>query len=868
MPYYGNKSIFGKHRVRKENLVIPRSLSGLRGIGDDVTSSSVSSEESRANTTTTSGEQNGPPRSTKSSDHLFAVEVGKAKNMVQAMQTSEQSDAAKSFTGSLAPLAGTTFRNLPNKKAFLVYSIGDLANRWADMVKKFSIEGAKQHILARLKNIGEAAAFQGDIGYFRDPRMGSEKTTTGNEFSDARVDTPPEENLITQAEYDAQIKVFREKMEDSEAIERKAKEKYEKKIEALRRLKEDPLFIAKHRPSVFTLDTPDQRIIKLRDGRTLTLLNRDGSGWMEEAAWRSWYAHKRHVGEHDARPRARAAQAEAVIILKQAVKAIRQFVEADLKKQEAEAKAVMRASQLKTDKERQAIGNKISTLSAQAGIDKQKLAKKAEMEGMLEKLKQKGLSETEFLKIKAEFEGALVQEGENIEEQTALTKKRAAFMSKIQAELKLWAKAHPYRKPARRSVYTGKGVYQNGQFISFDIPSGSWKVVSTLDPTSGWMLDYQRENWHSIHRKGHHRRARERQILYNTEANGLMTQAIAAQTMLNDQWIKDEIAAKEAYIETKGEEIDKILPKYEASGELLPNEFLKVKEDLGRANDKEKKRLQDELVKETAKITYPRVLSEGIVGGDAKDKFKILMTADQEVYRMVDRGGSGWMVESEWQNWWKRNKDGEHRSAAKHAAGYTARADALMEGESAEDAQQASREGYREVSHAQNLAQNEKGIRKLGKDVSVIAKDVAEVAMDMVGGKDNAIALAIGIAALAILVPLIVIILKGYLGRKGVDATDTEVDDMANTIVQRRQTDIGGVKAKLEKGDITDEVFRGDISAITINEADKIMKESADEEAAKKSAGRKKMAIMGGAGVAGLIVVAGGIWAAMKLTKK
>jgi len=648
--------------------------------------------------------------------------------------------------------------------------------------------------------------------------------------------------------------VFRAKMADIDK-RKQALRSEEKKLEQERRL-EPRVEPAQFRDKVFTLETGQKKVIKL-PGRTVELIDERGSGWMTEDDWKSWYGHVRHVGEHNARDRQRAAQETGRSLIQQGEIEVRKLAKAEQNRLNDLFKAEIRAKRDAIHKKAQALDEERKEVQRRFGIDVAKAGKREQMEEMLRKL-QGSLTTEEFLKIKAEFEAALVEEEKAIESQSDLDERRNALIDTIKRDLRAWQQANPVPTPPKTSVYTSKTADR----ISFTIPAGSFEVMK--QDGSGWMKEGSWPNWNRLVRHGEHRRAKERQLEYNAEAGDLMAQAMAEQTKLQDKWAKDKVAAKKTWLTQKNDELEKLIEKHTADSNLPQPEVAKLKDYFQRAMYGESAVLQKEEEEANAVPEYPRILSQ-------TDEERVMISAEGTVYKMVNRAAregtdkSGWMLEGEWLNWFRRVQDHDYRSANEHQAGYTAKADALVEGATANQADDAGRDAYQTSSHEHHKAEQEKGFNKLMNDAKEIAADVGKTALDVLGGPEGVAAAVVGIAALAVLVPLIVIILKKYLAYKEVDVDDAEAKEMAQTIVKRRETDLTGIKNQLEAGKITDATFNDNVTAVTVSEANKMIAEAKAEEQAKTDAAararKKKLYIAGGgAAVAGTAALAFVAW--------
>jgi hypothetical protein len=605
---------------------------------------------------------------------------------------------------------------------------------------------------------------------------------------------------------------------------------------------------ALYRAKVYTIDTNEKKVVKFSD-RTVELIDQRNSGWMTQDDWRSWYSHVRHVGEHNARDRQRAANENAQAVFRAANAYVQDLMNKEAARLEVAAQTKWRSQQVAFRKEEEAIHTERNAIQNQFTIDTQKLSKREQMEQMLEDLKRQDLTPEEFERIKREFEAALGKEETLIEDTATWTQKRNEMIDAIKTELRSWMQQNPFRLPPKKTVYTEF----TDTVRSFTIPSGSY-TAKNVD-NSGWMLDHQWDNWKRLLREeGGGRRAKERQIAYNTEAGQLVAVAAAEQVKKDDQWEKDKVAAKEAYFDKKGEVLDVIINSAQDLFKLPQPEFLKVKETLGRMTAAERSALDAEVAKVNEAIQYPRIILDTA-------ETKVIITQEGETHKLVNRDGSGWMTESDWQNWWARHKAGEHRSAAEHKAGYNARATALLQGKTSDQAETSANEAYQTLSHEHHKAAEQTGVKKLFNDAKKVAGDLGKTALDILGGPEQAAGVILGIAALAVLVPLVIIILKKYMGGKGVKLNDSEAQEMADTIVQRRQTDIGGLKNQLEAGKLGEDAFQMNLSAITISEANKIIAEAKAEEDAKK---KKKLFIAGGVGTAATAVAAFMAWLIFK----
>jgi len=641
---------------------------------------------------------------------------------------------------------------------------------------------------------------------------------------------------------------YRAKMADIEK-RKQALQAEERKLEQESRL-EPRVEPAQMRDKVFTLETGQKKVIKL-PGRTVELIDERGSGWMTEDDWKSWYSHVRHVGEHNARDRQRAAQETGRALIQQGEDEVRRLADAEQNRLNNLFKAEIRAKRDAIRKKREALDAERKEAQREFGIDVAKAGKREQMEEMLEKLKG-SLTMEEFLKIKAEFEAALVEEEKAIESQADLDDLRNKLIDTIKKDLRVWQRANPIPYPQRKTVYTSKTADR----MSFKIPAGSFEVMR--QDGSGWMKEGSWPNWNRLVRHGEHRRAKERQLEYNAEAGDLMAQAMAEQTKIQDQWEKDKVAAKKTWLTEKNDELEKLIEKHTANSDLPQAEVVKLKDYFQRVMYGENAVLQKEEEEANAVPEYPRILSE-------TDEERVMISAEGTVYKMVNRDGSGWMTEGDWLNWFRRVQGHDYRSAEKHKAGYTAKADALASGATANQADDAGHDAYQTVSHEQHKAEQEKGFNKLMNDAKSIAADVGKTALDVLGGPEGAAAAVIGIAALAVLVPLIVIILKKYLASKDVEVDDAEAKDMAQTIVKRRETDLTGIKNQLEAGKITENTFNDNVTAVTVSEANKMIAEAKAEEQAKTdaaSAARKRKLYLagGGAAVAGTAALAFVAW--------
>jgi len=574
-----------------------------------------------------------------------------------------------------------------------------------------------------------------------------------------------------------------EALQALEAKQRLEMESFKAKLQAWEKAKNDWNEIVKTDPRFKNPITMagDRMIIDMPNGEHIELQDRNGSGWMIQTNWDYWAWQKSRdpkraaelVGDYQRKATAKIDEANAVI--KEQRNTISQMEKDFNAKREREGELLNQEKkqiEARFALERAAVVEQIkamSTLEAQiqAAIEAGQInAEEAEA------VRAQGLEK--FLAAKEAEQKAQVAEREPaIIKAEGMLRDAAAAFARLPSQ------------PDTRYVIRSNDTQQINKYDASGNVIQTW-ILHSKDG-SPMMPDEDLNGWLDAKRRGNNR------LVNEIGARGAEnTRNIQNEVVLSDQRFKQAVQPQRTVLTEKINNLTWAL------------QTLKLERSL---TDTERTRLQQQLEIALKPIPVPPKVLFLI---DTND-FRVIETPYGE-FKLCNRSESGWMLEDQWHNWKADINSGNYKNSAKKKAAYQAEAKVLMEGGSPKEATEASTAAWNDMKDAQDEEDKKKGVSAIIDKASDLWEDHKGEILTVLG-------------LIALLIPVVGLVIGPILSGAGQYVTEEEKKKLAEEVATNKQAELGALKDRLDKGELTQEQYEAEVAKIAGPEALRILEE-------------------------------------------